>query len=158
MFKKQLTVNIEDLDRQIGKLSMELEDMEKDSKYEVTMDKLKILTDLRNSLMKDSKETKEVEKSNAVIEMDKQIEELTRVVEQLRRDDAYSEKLAKLEALTKIRCQLEESKAKNSIKPLVVSGLLGVTSMLIVLKYEKDNVIITSKAFNMVTSMFKGSK
>jgi predicted RNase H-like nuclease (RuvC/YqgF family) len=154
MFRKQLTINIEDLDRQIGTLSNELEELKKDSKYEATMDKLKMLTELRTSLAKGLKEN---EKSDALSEMDRQIEELTLVVNHLGRDDVYSEKLAKLEALTKVRCQLGESKVKNSVKPVIVSGLLGMTSMLIVLKYEKDNVIITSKAFSMVSSMFKRS-
>lgn len=101
MFKKQLTVNIEDLDLQIGKLNKELEEMEDDDKYVLTMEKLK-----------------------SVIEL---------------------------------RCKLSESKTGSSVKPLVVSGLFGIASLIVVLKYEEKEVIVT-KAFTMATSMFRGGK
>jgi len=154
MFKKQLNVNIKDLDLQIGKLSKELEKLKKDNKYEATMDKLKTLTELRATL---AKSLKDGESNDGVLEMDKQIEELTKRVQHLGRDEAYSDKLNKLEELTKIRCQLAESKEKGSVKPIVVSGLLSIASVALILKYEETEVI-TSKAFGMATSLFKGSK
>lgn len=101
MFKKQLTVNIKDLDLKISKLSKELEEIEDNDEYDITMDKMK--------------------------------------------------------ALTELRCKLSESKVNSSVKPLVVTGLFGVGSTLLVLYYERAEVI-TSKAFNNVTSMFRGSK
>lgn len=153
--KKQLNVNIKDLDLQIGKLNKELEEMEKDSKYEATMDKLKNLAEIRVNLAKGLKDGEKA--SPAMLELDKQIEELTKMMVYLGRDEKYSDKLAKLEELTKIRCQLAESKVKASVKPAVVTGLFGMASMVVVLKYEQAEVI-TSKAFGMATSMFKGSK
>lgn len=102
MFKRQISVNIKDLDLKIGKLTKELDLMgEDDEKYEVTMMKIDSLTDLR--------------------------------------------------------CKLHESRVEGSIKPIVLSGLLGVIPLILVLKYEEKEVI-TSKAFNMLPSMFKGSK
>ena len=152
--KKQLYVNIDELDLQISKLSRELNELEKEDKYEATMDKLKSLVELRSTLAKGLKED---ETSDAVIEMDKQIEELTKVLEHTRRDEEHSHKLAKLEELTKVRCQLAESSIVGSVKPVVVSGLLSIASVAIVLKYEETEVI-TSKAFDMAKGMFKGSK
>lgn len=103
MFKKQITVNIKELDLKIAKLNEELEEIEDDDdKYDSTMDKMKRLTELR--------------------------------------------------------CKLFESKNTNSVKPLVVTGLFGIASTLVVLYYEDKEVIITSKAFNIATSMFRGGK
>lgn len=152
--KKQLNVNIEQLDLQISKLSEELNTLKRDSKYEATMDKLKNLTELRAMLAKSLKET---EKSDAIVEMDKQIEELTVMLANMCRNEEYSDKLAKLEELTKVRCQLAESKVKASVKPIVISGTLSIASMVLVLKHEKTEVI-TSKAYDMVKGMFKGGK
>lgn len=101
MFKRQLTVNIKDLDLKIGKLNKELETMEDDEKYEMTLVKLTELIDLR--------------------------------------------------------CKLSESKDNGSVKAVVISGLFGMASLIAVLKYEEKDVI-TSKAFSMATSMFRGSK
>lgn len=154
MFNKQLKRNIKDLDVQIGKLSKELEESKRDSKYETTIDKLKSLTEVRATL---AKSLKEKESSDALLEMDKQIEELTKVVMNLRRDEEYSDKMKRLEELTKVRCQLQESNVNGSVKPVVVSGLLSIASIAIVLKYEETDVVV-SKGFDIAKGMFKGSK
>lgn len=101
MFKKQLTVNIEDLDLKISKLNEELETEENTQKYDLI--------------------------------------------------------IKKLEALTTLRCKLSESKVNGSVKPIVVSSLLGIASLVIVLKYEEKDVI-TSKAISMLPGMFRGGK
>lgn len=101
MLRKQITVNIKELDLKIGKLSEELEGVEDEGKIMSIMQQL--------------------------------------------------------DKLTELRCKLSESKENNSIKPVVVSSLFGVASLLIVLKYEEKDVI-TSKAFNMLPSIFRGSK
>lgn len=101
MFKKQLTVNIEDLDLKIRILTEEL------------------------ALTED--------------------------------DDKYNTIIGKIDKLTEIRCKLAESKVNGSLTPVVVSGLMGIASLVIVLKFEKAE-IITSKAFNMVPNLFRGSK
>lgn len=99
MFKKQVNVNIKDLDVRIGQLNEELLELE---------------------------DSEEIEKT-----------------------------IKQIEQLTDIRCKLSESNKLGSIKPVVVSGLFGVASMVMVLKYEEKD-IITSKAFGMVTNMFRG--
>ena len=153
MFNKQLKVNIKQLDLQISKLSEELEDVEKDSKYEITMEKLETLTKLRTQL---AQSLKEKETSDAILEMDKQIEELTKIVENLGRDDVYTSKMAKLDELIKMRGQLTESKVKSSHTSLLVSSGVSIASVLLVLHYEKAEVV-TSKAFSMATKMFRGN-
>lgn len=155
MFNKQLTTNIAEIDAQIGALSKEIEEQKKDVKYEVKMEKLQALAELRCKLGK-------VEGENmvdTVVELDKQIEELTKVVSHLESDGSYSEKLKKLEDLTKIRTQLAESRAKesivNQILPHAITGALGICTVMMVLKYEKTDVI-TGQAFGLATKLFRG--
>ena len=154
MFKKQLSVNIKELDEQIAGLNEELKDWNKDSNYDSTMDKLKTLVELRKTLAESLKGN---ESSEAITEMDMQIKALTKELQTLERDDAYCDKMAKLDELTRIRCELAESQTNGSIKNVVVSGVLGIASVAIVLKYEEKDVI-TSKAFSMIPSVFRGSK
>ena len=154
MFKKQLSVNIKELDEQIAGLNEELKNWDKDSSYDSTMDKLKTLVELRKTLAESLKGN---ESSEAITEMDAQIKALTKEIHSLERDDAYCDKLAKLDELTRIRCELAESQTNGSIKNVVVSGVLGIASVAIVLKYEEKDVI-TSKAFSMIPSVFRGSK
>lgn len=91
-------------------------------------------------------------------DLDLKISKLTNELEELEGDENnYDSKMNKLEKLIELRCKLSESKVNNSVKPLIVSGLFGLTSVVVVLKYEQTEVI-TSKAFNMATSMFRGSK
>ena len=103
MLKKQVTINIEDLDLKISKLSEELELLEEDE------------------------------------------------------TDKYDRIMTKMDKLTELRCKLAESKVNGSLKPVVVSSLLGIASLVIVLRYEEKDVI-TSKAISMLPGMFRGSK
>jgi hypothetical protein len=98
---------------------------------------------------------KEDEKSEVVIELDKQIEELTKMISHLASDEVYTAKMNKLEELTKIRSLLSEAKVKESNVPAVISGVIGLSAILLVLKHEEAN-IITSKAFSIATKMFRG--
>jgi archaellum component FlaC len=152
MFNRQLKKNIVMLDKQIGELSNELNGLMKDTKYDVKMRTLEDLTELRGKL---AKGLKDGETSDALVELDKQIEELTMLIINLHSDVAYSEKLKKLEDLTKARCQLSDAKTKESNVPAIISGVVGLSAIVLVLKYEEAN-IITSKAFNMIPKMFRG--
>lgn len=151
MFNRQLKQNIKALDLEIGKLSKEVEGLKKDTKYEVKMRTLTDLTDLRCKLAKDQKDGK---LSDVVIELDKQIEELAMMIAKIEVDEVYDRKLKKLEDLTKIRGELSECKVNESNAPAVITGVLGMTTVLMVLKHEKTD-IITSKAFNIATKWFK---
>lgn len=156
MFNKQLRTNIKRLDLQIGELSNEIEELKKTSKYEIKMDKLKVLTELRKDLVNGLSDN---HVSYAVIELDRQINDLVVELEKMEDDDVYLTKKQQLDDLTKIRCQLTESKVKESkiaiFGPPVISAVTSGILTLAVLKHEKTD-IITSKAFNMVTKPFRG--
>lgn len=151
MFNRQLKQNIKALDVEIGKLSKEVEGLKKDTKYEVKMRTLTDLAELRGKLAKGQDENKP---SDVVVEIDRQIEELAIMIAQLEVDEGYSTKLKKLEDLSKIRSELSECVVKESNAPAVISGVVGISAMLLVLNYEKKD-IITSKAFGMLPKLFK---
>lgn len=153
MFNKQLKINIADIDQQIGIISKEIEEHKRDNKYEVKMEKLQTLIELRTKLGSIDKEGK----SDTVIELDKQIEELTKVVAHLEKDEAYSAKLKKLEDLTKIRQMLSETKVKEAIAPHIISGALGLGAVVLVLNYEKTD-IIRGQAFGVAMRLFGRGK
>jgi predicted RNase H-like nuclease (RuvC/YqgF family) len=150
---KQLRHNIESLDEQIGKLSKELEGLKKDTKYDVKIRTLSDLIDFRTKLVE--KDEKGKTKSDIVVELDRQIEELTKMIEHLESDEVYTAKLKKLEDLTNVRCRLAEAKVKESNAPVIISGVVGISAILLVLHYEKAE-IVTSKAFGIATKMFRG--
>lgn len=152
MFNKQLRDNIELLDVQIGELSKELEGLKRDTKYDVKIRTLGDLTDLRCKLIKGLEDKP---KSEIVIELDKKIEELTAIIINVESDEEYLAKVNKLESLTKIRCQLSETKVKESNAPAIISGIVGISAILLVLNYEKTE-IVTSKALSIATKMFRG--
>lgn len=154
MFNKQLRINIADIDSQIGVISKEIEEYKRDNKYEVKMEKLQTLIELRSKLGKIEEGEK---KSETMIELDKQIEELTKVVAYLEKDDEYSAKLRKLEDLTKIRTQLSEAKVKESLAPHLISGAIGLGTVLLVLNYEKTD-IIRGQAFGVAMRLFRRGK
>jgi hypothetical protein len=149
MFNKQLKLNIANIDSQISVISKEIEKHNRDNKYEVKMDKLQSLTELRFKLGKIEDE----KKSDTIIELDKQIEELTKVIIHLEKDEVYSDKLKALEDLTKIRTQLSETKVNESLAPALLSGALGLGTVLIVLNYEKTE-IIRGQAFGIAMKLF----
>jgi DNA repair exonuclease SbcCD ATPase subunit len=153
MFNKQLKINIADIDAQIGVISKEIEEHKRDNKYEVKMEKLQALTELRFKLGK----VEDEKKSDTIIELDKQIEELTKLIANLEKDEEYTVKLKKLEDLTKIRTQLSETKVKESLAPHIISGALGLGAVALVLNYEKTE-IIRGQAFSVAMRLFGRGK
>ena len=94
-------------------------------------------------------------------DLDLKISKLSLALEVLDEDDDDYEELYesitdKMEKLTELRCKLADSKVNGSLKPVLISGAVGIGSLLLVLHYEKEE-IITSKAINMLPSMFRGS-
>lgn len=152
MFRRQLANNIEYLDLQIGKITKELEGLKQDTKYDVKMGKLESLVKIRKDLVAGLKDG---QTSDAITALDVQIEELIKVIGLLEKDEYYTTKMQKLNDLTKLRTELAESKIKGSHVPIVISGVLGLTSVIAVLKHEKTDVI-TSKAFGMAQNLFRG--
>ena len=151
MFNRQLKHNIKALDVEIGKLSKDIEGLKKDTKYEVKMRTLTDLAELRSKLAKGQRED---QLSDVVVELDRQIEELAIMITKIGYDENYTAKLKKLEDLSKIRSELSECVVKESNTPAVISGVVGISAILIVLNYEKKD-IITSKAFGMLPKLFK---
>lgn len=154
MKNRQLKMNIEQLDLRIAKLGTEIEEMgNMNNGYESKMGTLTDLTNLRTQL----KKTYGDESSDVINELDKQINELVTEVQNYvsKGYEVYQTKLTNLEALTKVRCQLAESGVKGSNSPALISGLLGIAGILLVLHYEKTD-IVTSKAISMATSLFRG--
>lgn len=62
--------------------------------------------------------------------------------------------LVKIDDLTKIREKLSNNKVSESYSKELISGAIGLTSMVLVLRFEKAD-IITSKAFGLVPNLFK---
>lgn len=71
--------------------------------------------------------------------------------------DEYRDTVSKLDSLVKLRSDLANSRDRESMLPIVVSGLIQSIGIFAVLHYEKTDVV-TSKAFNMATNLFKGSR
>lgn len=61
-----------------------------------------------------------------------------------------------IDDLTKIRKELTESKVKDSNAPAIISGLVGISAILLVLNFEKTDVV-TSKAYSMATRLLRGN-
>lgn len=158
MLNKQWRSNIRELDRQIGNVTAELNGMKENNDYETKVRKIEDLTKLRKTLTSDD----ETEVSREVIiEIDNQILKLAKELTNLELDQKYLSKMRQLDNLTKVRTQLMDSKAKgssNSSVPTIISGLISISSILVILKYEERDVI-TSKAVNIAMSLFgKGRK
>lgn len=88
--------------------------------------------------------------------LDEAIEKLTIQLEEPIYSKESAESLnARLSALTDARTKLYDSQKKNSIGPTLITGGFGMTAVLLVLYYEKAD-IITSKAFNVAMRMIEG--
>lgn len=81
----------------------------------------------------------------------KLMDELSVAVDQEERETI----MMNIDDLTKVRAQLSENKVKESYSKEVVSGIFGISAILIILKYEEKD-IITSKAVNIATKLFRG--
>ena len=94
-------------------------------------------------------------------ELDKQIGELNKDLSLLKKEDEdydskHRELTEKMDTLVDLRVKLYDSKVKNSLTPILVSGGLSLVSIGLVLKYEQTEVI-TSKVFTSALGMFRGS-
>ena len=87
--------------------------------------------------------------------IDEEIGILTEKLTETSDEGEYGKIVKRIEDLTDIRNKLMESWGNNTFKETLLSGAVTLTSILLVLKYEKTE-IITSKAFNMATKMFRG--
>lgn len=86
--------------------------------------------------------------------IDVKIGELMEELTTVENDDDREIAIIRIDELTKIRTQLSSNKVNESYSKEVVSGAIGLASMVLVLRYEKAD-IITSKAFDIAKSMIK---
>lgn len=153
MMNKQLKRNIKLLDAHIGRITQELEGMKENNRYEVKVRKIEDLTTLRTAIV--DKEGGSAVSKDVINEVDRQILELAKELYSIELDETYLSKMRQLNELTTVRTQLVEGIVKAQYSPTIVEGLLKLSAMLVVLKYEEKDVI-TSKAFDMVKTMFRG--
>jgi predicted RNase H-like nuclease (RuvC/YqgF family) len=152
MFNKQLRNNIKALDLQISELSKEIRELKQTNKYDVKKRTLEDLIELRDKITKGLGED---QTSKAVDELNRQIEEIAMELVKLELDEVYLDKMNRLNDLTKIRYQLSEVKVKESNAPIIISGVVSISAIALIMKYEEAN-IITTKAFGIATKMFRG--
>lgn len=88
--------------------------------------------------------------------LDIMIGKLLYEVDDIQDEDEYEKVLQKIEKLVSLRTSIGESKTKESNKGAMISAGIQIASILVVLQYEKANVI-TSKAYSIASGMFKGS-
>jgi|SRR5690606_19174581 len=153
MFNFKLKQNIKALDVEISKIGKELEELDRDTRYDVRKRTLEDLIELRNKLMVNQRED---ESNEAVEELNKQILELAKEVSTIEIDERYLNAIQKLDELTKIRTLLSECKNRESnvsaILPGIISGVIGISATMLILKHEEED-IITTKAYNIVLGL-----
>lgn len=87
-------------------------------------------------------------------EIDQHIYNCSVKLNEVEDDDEHRIILEKLERLIELRDRLTQTKIKDSHTETIISGILGVTSIVLVLHYEKHDVI-TSRAFDMARNLFR---
>ncbi len=90
-----------------------------------------------------------------VSELDVRISKIYESIDKAESDDARKKLLDQAKELADLRNKLSEVKTRESLVPIVVPGVVGLSAILLVLKYEETS-IITSKAWGMATKMFRG--
>lgn len=89
-----------------------------------------------------------------VKDLDNKIGELLELYESTEDDVKRAELMDEIKDLTDIRSKLNTSKVEDSNSSLWVSGALSIATVVLIMKYEETD-IITSKAFNIATRIFK---
>lgn len=92
--------------------------------------------------------------SGNIKRIDKQISNLLLELEDPEVEVSYADRIEDIKRLVALRDTLSGNRSRESLLPAIVSGSLNLIGILIVLNYEKNDVI-TSKAFGMVPKVFK---
>lgn len=87
-------------------------------------------------------------------DLDLQIETLIGKLGETEDEETFNEISSQIEKLTSIRIDLSSDEVNCSNRDAWIAGGFGLASVLLVLYYEKTDVI-TSKAYNTATRMFK---
>lgn len=89
-----------------------------------------------------------------VKDLDNKIGELLELYGSTEDEAKLAELMDEIKDLTDIRSKLKASKVEGSNSSLWVSGALSIATVVLIMKYEETD-IITSKAFNIATRIFK---
>lgn len=92
---------------------------------------------------------------NNIKALDKEIGEITLKLAKAEKEEDVAKMTKRIDELTKIRTQLSNDLVNESYSKEIIAGAVSIASILLVLKYEEDN-IITTKAFSMIPKMFRG--
>ena len=92
--------------------------------------------------------------SDNIKRIDVQINNLLLELEDPENEASYADRIEDIKKLVALRDKLSENRSRESLLPVIVSGSLNLVGILIVLNYEKRDVI-TSKAFSMIPKVFK---
>lgn len=87
--------------------------------------------------------------------VDKEIGEILTKLESLEAGDDYDKQMETMEKLIKVRDILSNNKVNESYKKEIIAGAISIAGMVLVLRYERADVIAT-KAFSMATNLFRG--
>lgn len=93
---------------------------------------------------------------NNIEELDVQIRDLLEVLGETTDNETRNSLMDDIRELSELRIQLENNLGENSNMEHWIMGGLSLTGVALVLHYEKLD-LVTSKAFSMVTNMFRGA-
>lgn len=88
--------------------------------------------------------------------IDEEIGEITLGLTQTDDEAEMKVMVKRIEELTDIRNVLSNNKVNESYAKEIISGSLAIAGIVIVLKYEKEDIITSTKAFSMATKLFRG--
>lgn len=90
-----------------------------------------------------------------VNELDVRISKLYGELNEAKTDEEREIILDRAKELADLRNKLSEAKTRESLAPIVIPGLIGLTAMFMVIRHEETN-IITTKALGIATKFIRG--
>jgi hypothetical protein len=90
-----------------------------------------------------------------VQDLDVRISKLYEKLDKATTDEERKSILDQAKELADLRNKLSEVKTRESLMPIVIPGIVGLTAMFMVIRHEETN-IITTKALGIATKMFRG--
>lgn len=88
--------------------------------------------------------------------IDEEIGEITLGLTQTEDEASIQVMVGRIEELTNIRNILSNNKVNESYAKEIISGTLALVGIGVVLAYEKEDIIRSTKAFSMAAKLFRG--
>lgn len=88
--------------------------------------------------------------------IDEEIGQITLGLTQTENESDMKVMVNRIEELTNIRNVLSNNKVNESYAKEIISGTLALVGIGVVLAYEKEDIIRSTKAFSMATKLFRG--